>query len=87
MLARQVAEEALAREAPELGRRALQLLRRLEPRQLLVALVDLLDVERVLQPGEVEVVLLVEVGDEAVGAGRGTRRARGWSGGSADTAP
>ena len=39
----------------------------LEPRQLLVALVDLLDVEGVLQAGEVEVVLLVDVGDEPVG--------------------
>ena len=43
------------------------LLRGLEPRQLLVALVDRLDVERVLEAREVEVVLLVQVGDEPVG--------------------
>ncbi len=67
VLARQVAEEALAGEAPQLGRGALQALRRLEPGQLLVALVDLLDVERLLEAGEVEVVLLVDVGDEPVG--------------------
>ena len=68
MAARQVAEEALAGEAPELGRCALHLLRCLELRQLVVALVDLLDVERLLQAREVEVVLLVELGDEAVAA-------------------
>ena len=47
-----------------------------------MALVDLLELERLLVPGEVEVVLLVELGDEAVGvvaegveltAGRGLR--------------
>jgi hypothetical protein len=62
----QVPQEALAREPPELGGRALHLLRRLQRRQLLVAVIDLLDVERLLQPCEVEVVLLVEVGDEPV---------------------
>ena len=44
------------------------LLRRLEARQVVVALVELLDVEGVLEPRVVEVVLLVEVGDEPVGA-------------------
>ena len=68
VVARQVPEEALAGEAPQLGRRALQALRGLELRQLFVALVHLLDVERLLQAREVEVVLLVEVADEAVGA-------------------
>jgi hypothetical protein len=67
VLARQVPEEALAGESPELGRRVLQLLRRLELRQLFVALVHLLDVECVLQAREVLVVLLVEVADEAIG--------------------
>ena len=77
MLAGQVAEEALAGEAPQLGRRAFHLLRGLEPRQLLVALVHLLDVEALLLAGEVEVVLLVEIGDEAVGALAEARPARG----------
>ena len=35
-------------------------------RQVFVALVDLLDVEALLLAGEVEVVLLVEIGDEPV---------------------
>src|SRR5262249_41636973 len=69
VLAREIAEEALACEAPELGRRALQALRGLELSQVAVALVDLLDVERLLEPGEVEVVLLVDVADEVVGLG------------------
>ena len=47
--------------------RALEPLRGVELRQLLVALVDLLELERLLVAGEVEVVLLVELGDEAVG--------------------
>ena len=51
----------------------------LEPRQLLVALVDRLDLEGLLVARVVEVALLVELGDEAVGLGRGTRRARGSS--------
>ena len=67
MRAREVAEVALAGEAPELGRRALEPLRRLELRQLLVPLVDRLELERLLVAGVVEVVLLVELGDEAVG--------------------
>ena len=67
VLARQVAEEALAGEAPQLDGGALHLLRGLEPGELVVALVDLLHVERVLETGEVEVVLLVDVGDEPVG--------------------
>ena len=61
VLARQVAEEPLAGEPPQLGRRRLHLLRRLERREVLVLLVDLLDVERLLQAGEVVVVLLVEI--------------------------
>src|SRR5205085_10525990 len=40
MRAGEVAEEALAGEAPELGRRSFELLCRLELRQLLVAFVD-----------------------------------------------
>ena len=67
MGARQVAEEALAGEAPQLCRRALEPLRRLELRQVLVALVDRLEVERLLVAGVVEIVLLVQFGDEAVG--------------------
>ena len=68
VLAREVAEEALARESPELGRRALHLPCGVEPRQLLVALVDLLDVERLLETRVVEVELLVEIRDEAIRA-------------------
>ncbi len=68
VLARQVAEESFAREPPQLGRRAFHPRRRVEARQVLVALVHLLDVEALLLSGEVEVVLLVEIGDEAVGA-------------------
>ena len=48
VLAGQVAEVALAGEAPELGRARPQPLRRLEPRQLLVPLVDRLELERLL---------------------------------------
>ena len=58
---RQVAEEPFAREPPELGRRVLEPLRRLEPRQVLVLLVDPLDVERLLESREVVVVLLQHV--------------------------
>ena len=68
VLAGQVAEEALAGEAPELGRRALHVLCRLEACQVVVALVELLDVEGVLEARIVEVVLLVEVCDEPVRA-------------------
>ena len=67
VLAGQRSEETLAREAPELGRRALEPPGRLELRQVLVAPVDLLELERLLVAGEVQVVLLVELGDEAVG--------------------
>ena len=67
MVAGQVAEEALAREPPQLDRGTFHLLRRVQPGQLVVALVDLLDVERVLQTCEMQVVLLVDVGDESVG--------------------
>ena len=75
MLARQVADVPLAAEVPELADAAVAVHRRadrldaLELGQLGVALVDLLELELVLQPGVVEVVLLVELGDEAVGAG------------------
>ena len=68
VLAGQVAEEAFAGEAPQLGRRAFHPSRGLERRQVGVALVDLLDVEALLLAGEVEVELLVEIGDEAVSA-------------------
>ena len=63
----------LAGETPELADPAVAVdrlperLRPLERRQVLVALVDRLELELVLQAGEVEVVLLVELGDEAVG--------------------
>ena len=72
MPARQRAEVALAREAPELGRAEaavdglLHALRLLERRDVLVLAVDRLEVEVVLQACEVVVVLLVEVRDEAV---------------------
>jgi hypothetical protein len=75
VLARQVAEEPLGREPPEfphsavaVDRRA-DLLRRLERGQLGMALVDRLEVERLLVAREVEVELLVELGHEAVGFG------------------
>ncbi len=65
--ARETAEVALASTAPELAcRRPLEAgVRRLETCELLVAAVDLLEVERRLVSREVEVVLLVERGDEA----------------------
>jgi hypothetical protein len=68
-----VADEALADEAPELPRAAVSVHgradrpSRLQARQLGVALVDLLQVEALLEPRVVLVVLLVEVGDEAIG--------------------
>src|SRR5579872_1154124 len=74
LLARQRAEVALAREAPELARaeaavdRLLQPLRLLEGRHVLVLAVDRLEVEVGLQARVVLVVLLVEVGDETVDA-------------------
>jgi hypothetical protein len=73
VLLRQVAEMALAGEAPELADPAVavdRLAKGLSPferRQILVALVDRLELELVLQAGKVEVVLLVELGDETVG--------------------
>ncbi len=73
VLLRQVAEVAFAGEAPELTDPAVAVdrcperLRPLERRQILVALIDRLELQPVLQPGEVEVVLLVELRDEAVG--------------------
>src|SRR5207244_433651 len=73
VLLRQVAEVPLAGEAPELADPAVAVdrfperLRPLERRQVLVALVDRLELELVLQAGEMEVVLLVELGDEAIG--------------------
>jgi hypothetical protein len=63
----------LAGEAPELADPAVAVDRfperlcPLERRQVLVALVDRLELDLVLQAGEVEVVLLVELGDDAVG--------------------
>ena len=74
VLARQGREEALAREAPELldagvpVDRGADALRLLDVRQVGVALVDRLEVEVLLQPGEMEVVLLHLLGDEPVGA-------------------
>src|ERR687891_2501199 len=72
--ARQVAEVALAREPPELDLTLGALLgcgahplARLERRQIREALVDGLELEGLLVPREVEVVLLVERGDEPVG--------------------
>ena len=61
------AEVALAREAPQFARRALHAGRRFEPRQRRMRLVDRLELERLLVSGVVQVVLLVERGDEAIG--------------------
>ena len=74
--AREATEVALAGEAPQLAHAEGRLsgcgrpdaLCRLDRRQVGVARVDRLQLEVVLEPGEVVVVLLVEVGDEAVGA-------------------
>ena len=69
---RQLAEMALAGEAPELAdaRVAVHLVpdlaRDLRRGQVGVARVDLLEVERLLVAGVVEVVLLVQLRDEAV---------------------
>ena len=63
----EAAEEALAREAPELDRRALEPLRGLEPRQLRVAFVDRVDLERRLVARVVLVPLALELGEEEVG--------------------
>ena len=75
VLPRQLAEVALAAEAEELAGSRLPLT--VSPRRLIVvevgqvgvALVDRAQLELRLQAGVVEVVLLVELGDEAVGAG------------------
>ena len=73
VLLRQVAEMALAGEAPQLPDspvsvdRLAERLRPFELGQILVAFVDRLELELVLEAGEMEVVLLVELGDEAIG--------------------
>ncbi len=73
LLARQLAEVALRGEAPQLADAPVAVchlaerLCLLEVGQLGMALVDRREVERVLEPRVVEVVLLVELGDEAVG--------------------
>ena len=73
LLAHEVAEVALAGEPPELAHVAAAVHRgadvesRVELRQLGVALVDRHQVVGLLQAGEVEVGLLVELRDEAVG--------------------
>ncbi len=73
VLARQPAEVALAGEAPELADapvavdRAPERLRPLELGEVRVPLVDRLELEPLLQPGEMEVMLLVQFGDETVG--------------------
>ena len=74
VLPRQLAEVALAAEAEELQvllalHRLAEALDRLEVGQVGVALVDRAQLEVRLQAGVVEVVLLVELGDEPVGAG------------------
>src|SRR5215210_512330 len=72
VLARQLGEIILGREAPELRDAAVAVRRRaerlclLKRRELRVALVQGLEVERVLVTGVVEVVLLVQLRDEAV---------------------
>ena len=73
LLARQLAQISLGGEAPELAdpavsvRRSAERLRLLELGQLGVALVDRSQLELLLEPRVVEVELLVELGDEAVG--------------------
>ena len=73
LLAHEVAEVARARELPQLAPAAVAVdrgaerERRVELRQALVPLVDRREVERLLVAGEVEVRLLVELGEEAVG--------------------
>ena len=73
VVARELAEIPLAAEAVELhvrppGDRLAEPLDRLEVDQLGVALVNRAQLEVRLQPRVVEVVLLVELGDEAIGA-------------------
>src|SRR5439155_3410119 len=73
VLAGSLAEIALGGEPPELADSAVAVgglserLRLLELGELAVALVDRLQVERLLQPGVVEVELLVELCDEPIG--------------------
>ena len=73
LLAHEVAEVARARELPQLAPAAVAVdrgperERRVELRQALVALVDRRDVVRLLVAGEVEVGLLVDLGEEALG--------------------
>ena len=73
LLAHEVAEVARARELPQLAAAAVPVdrgserERRIELRQPLVPLVDGRDVVRLLEAREVEVGLLVELRDEAVG--------------------
>ena len=74
VVARQLAEIALAAEAEELQvllalHRLAQALDCLEVGQVGVALVDRAQLELRLQAGVMEVVLLVELGDEPIGAG------------------
>ena len=85
VLARQLSEVVLGGEAPELGDAAVavhglaQGLRLLEARELGVAVVDRLQVERVLEARVVQVVLLVELGDEPIDAvAVGVELAGGW---------
>jgi hypothetical protein len=75
VLAGELAEVVLAGEAPELlhaavavGRRGAERLRLVELGELRIALVERLQVERVLVARVVEVVLLVELRDEPVDA-------------------
>src|ERR671924_513966 len=74
VLARQLGEVVLGREPPELRDAAVTVgrlaegLSLLERRELGIPLVEGLQVERLLVPGVVEVVLLVELRDEAIDA-------------------
>ena len=89
LLAGDLAQVPLAGEAPELADvpaavdGGAETVRALDRGQVGVALVDLLELERLFQAREVTVVLLVEFGDEAVGPvavgvqlGGGRRRRR-----------
>jgi ABC-type amino acid transport substrate-binding protein len=74
VLARQPAQVALAGKAPELAEAPVavdsgpQPLRALQLGQVRVTRVDRFELEPVFEAREVEVVLLVELGDEAVSA-------------------
>ena len=86
VLARQLSEVVLGGEAPELGDAAVAVhglaqdpRALLERRELGVAVVDRLQVERVLEARVVQVVLLVELGDEPIDAvAVGVELAGGW---------